>query len=214
MAKELTRSELPYETYERITGKKWTGGKSADVKSWLSKLDITAPVGSEQANNELQRGLKAWAKTQDSMKPVASSPRADVKPRSAAQMVDEGYAAMGRSGTGSMLEEMPKLSTSQKKGLQGMKTSVDTLAAQLPTILWPSILPLGIEAPAVGGMTQLAKYGWGSMPGKELTSEGAKELLKLYTNPTARAAMSRQEVMQIAELLKRFYSGATGTPLP
>ena len=209
MAKELTRSELPYETYERITGKKWTGGQSAAVKSWLDKLGIKAPAGSEQANNELQRRLKTWAKTQESVTPVASSPRAEVKPRSAAQMVDEGYAAMGRSGTGSMLEDMPKLSTSQKKGLQGMKTSVDTLAELLPTIL-----SMGAEAPAAGGLTSLAKYGWGSMPGKELTSEGAKELFRLYTDPTARAAMSRQEVMQIAELLKRFYSGATGTQLP
>jgi hypothetical protein len=51
--------ELPYQTYERLTGKKWTSGKSADVKALLSQFGIKAAAGSEQANNELQRALKA-----------------------------------------------------------------------------------------------------------------------------------------------------------
>lgn len=46
-------SELPYETYQRLTGKKWTSGKSADIRALLAQFEIKAPAGSEQANLEL-----------------------------------------------------------------------------------------------------------------------------------------------------------------
>ena len=69
---ERTRAELPYETYERITGKKWTSGKSADVTKLLSQYGIKAPAGSEQANNELQRALKRGLPEEPPAKPVAA----------------------------------------------------------------------------------------------------------------------------------------------
>lgn len=49
--------ELPYQTYERVLGRKWTGGKSDSVKQMLSNFGITATPGSPQANIELQNVL-------------------------------------------------------------------------------------------------------------------------------------------------------------
>ena len=46
--------ELPFETYERVTGTKWPGGKSKIVRLFLSLLSITACPGSAEANLQLQ----------------------------------------------------------------------------------------------------------------------------------------------------------------
>ena len=50
--------ELPYQTYERLTGKRWTGGRSKSVQDILSRLGITAVPGSAEANLALQKALK------------------------------------------------------------------------------------------------------------------------------------------------------------
>lgn len=52
-------NEQPYQTYERVTGKKWTGGASADVQSAYKQYGITAPAGSSDANVALQKALNA-----------------------------------------------------------------------------------------------------------------------------------------------------------
>lgn len=57
--------EKPYETYERITGKKWTGGNSPDVQSAYSKYGITAPAGSADANLALQKALNGQSTAVD-----------------------------------------------------------------------------------------------------------------------------------------------------
>ena len=63
--------ELPYQTYERITGKKWTGGNSPDVQSAYSKYGITAPAGSADANLALQKALNGQSTPVDTIqKPV------------------------------------------------------------------------------------------------------------------------------------------------
>lgn len=50
-------NELPYQTYERITGKKWTGGGSKEVIDLLNQFGITAQPGSAEANLQLQKKL-------------------------------------------------------------------------------------------------------------------------------------------------------------
>jgi len=49
--------ELPYQTFERLTGQKWTGGRSKFVQDILSRLGITAVPGSPEANLALQKAL-------------------------------------------------------------------------------------------------------------------------------------------------------------
>lgn len=49
--------ELPYQTYERLTGKKWSGGTSQEIVKLLNLYGITATPGSAEANLELQRRL-------------------------------------------------------------------------------------------------------------------------------------------------------------
>lgn len=51
--------ETPSQTYERVTGKKWTGGTSADIQSAYKQYGITAPAGSAQANLALQKALQS-----------------------------------------------------------------------------------------------------------------------------------------------------------
>jgi hypothetical protein len=51
-------TETPAQTYERVTGQKWTGGTSAPVAALLQKAGVSAPAGSAQANLALQNYLK------------------------------------------------------------------------------------------------------------------------------------------------------------
>ncbi len=51
--------ETPSQTYERVTGKKWTGGTSTDIQSAYQQYGITAPAGSSDANIALQKALNA-----------------------------------------------------------------------------------------------------------------------------------------------------------
>ena len=52
-------SELPFETYQRLTGQKWTGGSSDPVRALLQELGVSAQPGSSEANMGLQRALMA-----------------------------------------------------------------------------------------------------------------------------------------------------------
>jgi hypothetical protein len=47
-------TELPFQTYERVTGQRWPGGKSKIVRLFLSLLSIREAPGSAKANLELQ----------------------------------------------------------------------------------------------------------------------------------------------------------------
>ena len=49
--------ELPYQTFERLTGQKWSGGRSSAVQDIMSRLGITAVPGSAEANLALQKAL-------------------------------------------------------------------------------------------------------------------------------------------------------------
>jgi hypothetical protein len=56
-------TELPYQTYERVTGKKWTGGGSPDVLGMLKQAGITERPGSSAANLALQGYLQGGINT-------------------------------------------------------------------------------------------------------------------------------------------------------
>jgi hypothetical protein len=51
--------ELPFETYERMTGRKWPGGKSLEILQCLAYLRIRDKPGSAAANLKLQEHLLA-----------------------------------------------------------------------------------------------------------------------------------------------------------
>lgn len=54
-----TPNELPFQTYQRIFGRDWPGGRSDEIVSLLRKYNITDEPGSALANLELQRFI--WA---------------------------------------------------------------------------------------------------------------------------------------------------------
>lgn len=54
---DSTGQELPWQTYERLTGQRWMGGNSADVLKLLNDFGINADPGSAEANIALQRAL-------------------------------------------------------------------------------------------------------------------------------------------------------------
>ena len=56
-------SELPFETYQRLTGQKWTGGSSDPVRALLQELGVSAQPGSSEANMGLQKALMARSAT-------------------------------------------------------------------------------------------------------------------------------------------------------
>ncbi len=50
-------TELPYQTYERLTGKTWTGGTTQPILDAYKKYGITDAAGSAAANTALQTAL-------------------------------------------------------------------------------------------------------------------------------------------------------------
>jgi len=54
--------ELPFETYQRITGQKWPGGRSLIVRLLLRLFWISEQPGSAEANLRLQSCLLASTK--------------------------------------------------------------------------------------------------------------------------------------------------------
>jgi len=50
--------ELPLQTYERVTGQKWPGGKSPMVRLMLAIFKIDEDPGSAAANLKLQASLR------------------------------------------------------------------------------------------------------------------------------------------------------------
>jgi hypothetical protein len=49
--------ELPFQTYERLTGDQWPGGRSRAIVALLRLLRVPFPPGSAEANLELQERL-------------------------------------------------------------------------------------------------------------------------------------------------------------
>ena len=54
---QLLPGELPYQTYQRITGQSWPGGESPQIASLLKQYGITGKPGSPEANIALQKAL-------------------------------------------------------------------------------------------------------------------------------------------------------------
>jgi hypothetical protein len=51
--------ELPYQTYERLSGKHWAGGRSSVIQALMQHAGVGQPAGSADANLALQRALLA-----------------------------------------------------------------------------------------------------------------------------------------------------------
>jgi len=49
--------ELPFETYERVTGQKWPGGRSKEIVALLRIFRVAHEPGTAEANLELQRRI-------------------------------------------------------------------------------------------------------------------------------------------------------------
>jgi hypothetical protein len=50
-------NELPFQTFERITGRDWPGGKTSEILTLLYQLGIKEKPGSMPANLKLQAYL-------------------------------------------------------------------------------------------------------------------------------------------------------------
>ena len=50
-------NELPFQTYERLTGERWPGGRSDHVVLLLKLFKIKEAPGSNEANQKLQHAL-------------------------------------------------------------------------------------------------------------------------------------------------------------
>jgi hypothetical protein len=49
--------ELPFQTFQRLTGQQWSGGKSQAIQDMMNQLGVTGRAGSAEANLALQRAL-------------------------------------------------------------------------------------------------------------------------------------------------------------
>lgn len=92
--------DLPYQTYEKVTGKKWTGGNSPEVLSMYQKYDIKDAPASVEANTALQKAMlaqKSGVGNQDSIVQDTSATRA--KDNTTGTKIDEKVGAMTGTGT-------------------------------------------------------------------------------------------------------------------
>lgn len=213
------RSELPYETYERLTGKKWTGGLSASVKSLYKQFGITAPAGSEQANNELQRALKKAAST--SLPSNARLPDASLSIKGGggpnAKMVappanmlkhtfkefDQAYANLGQQTGKSMLDRMPELAPEQQSALRGAKDFVDYGTAATGALVGGA---LAASSTIPGTAIPIFAFGVGSAPGKRLTEQGADFFSKTLLDSEAARRKAGVSLEYVVELLERYFA--------
>jgi hypothetical protein len=53
-------AELPFQTYERLMGQPWPGGRAAAVVQLLKFFRIDSEPGSAEANLKLQACLREW----------------------------------------------------------------------------------------------------------------------------------------------------------
>lgn len=92
--------DLPYQTYEKTTGKKWTGGNSPEVMSAYQKYGIKDAPGSSNANLALQKALlaeKSAVGNKDNIVQDTSATRA--KDNDTATKIDQTAGAMTGTGT-------------------------------------------------------------------------------------------------------------------
>ena len=61
-ARTNSSKELPYQTFQRLTGERWSGGGSNAITRMLDQFGINARPGSAEANLALQKALLANAK--------------------------------------------------------------------------------------------------------------------------------------------------------
>lgn len=52
-----SNKELPFETFQRLTGQQWTGGRSDTIRQMLQELGIGGEAGTAQTNIALQKAL-------------------------------------------------------------------------------------------------------------------------------------------------------------
>ena len=76
--------ELPYQTYQRIFGERWPGGRSAKIVRMLKELGIKASPGSAKANLALQAALlrgwrPSWMRKAVPAKKVVKPPAPKIK---------------------------------------------------------------------------------------------------------------------------------------
>lgn len=57
------KDELPFQTYERVTGQRWPGGKSKIVRAFLRAFHIHFAAGSAEANLKLQEEFRRLEET-------------------------------------------------------------------------------------------------------------------------------------------------------
>lgn len=93
--------DLPYQTYEKVTGKKWTGGNSPEVIAMYQKYGIKDAPASANANLALQKALlaeKSSVGNKDNIVQDTSATRA--KDNETAKKIEETAGAIAGTGTG------------------------------------------------------------------------------------------------------------------
>ena len=138
---QIPAGELPYQTYERTTGKKWTGGLSPEVQSYYKQFGITAPASSAQANLALQQALvnQPTQTTTTQKKPATGQPEAiteqptvQTQPKigdtAASTGFDDIFAQFGIS-TQNTVEDMVKM-VSKMYGFDDINTEMEKIDTQ------------------------------------------------------------------------------------
>ena len=114
----IPQGELPYQTYQRITGKQWTGGFSPEIKSLYNQYGITAPAGSAEANLALQKALIGGQKPVPPPTSTPTPPTPSTTPpptpsdfpqnTNATQTFDDIFAQYGLSTKTNTIEDVVK----------------------------------------------------------------------------------------------------------
>lgn len=153
-------AEKPYETYERLTGRKWTSGTSDAIQNLLARYNIKAPAGSSRANLALQRALlndetltgEVDRETLPELPRTLQPGRTGLEPNP----IDVGYKRLATSSGGSVRDEFTPAQ---------LKLIADTLPVAA------SLYGLGAGVGAAGGLGVAAAADMGGAGLAEYTPE-------------------------------------------
>ena len=106
-------AELPYQTFEKFTGNKWSGGASPEVMAMLEEMGIQGQAGSADTNLALQKAMMSRM----SMPPTNVEGPADMQ-----NVSPQGLAQFAEDFGGS--REVPLPATPVNQGMAGIAPSI------------------------------------------------------------------------------------------
>lgn len=198
-------AEAPYQTYERVTGKKWTGGTSPEVASYLQQYGISAPAGSAEANMALQKALGTQGATQPSppvtpqatLQATGSVLEPSLTQSGLTSQAPQTEAVQGSTAlTGEIVDEQPVDAASILKSRYGIDTSSFDFLTQPER----SLKDITMEVMGQTGLGDIQSRIQGyAKEIEDLENERNEKVTEINENPWLTEQLRQQKVAKLSD---------------